>query len=135
MYQPVEKASGVGCARVQRKAQILTCLYDQAYPEENARPTHAGTSREGWLTTGDIARCCGLSASPHLRAMLYELSAETYAVGESEQYRSNMQVYWWHIHPDTRYSQEWIGVFDAYLGEGRMYKLIGDAAQETQVTR
>lgn len=135
MYNPVSRSNGAGVARVQRQAQILTCLYDQANPEENAAPRHAGTKREGWLTTVEVARCCGLSASPHLRTLLYDLSQAGAVYGEAEQYRSNMQVYWWHIHPDTRYSKEWIGVFDAYLGEGRMYKLIENPVNSEEYTR
>lgn len=114
MYSPIEQG-GVGCARVQRKFQILTCLYDQAFPEPGARTAHAGTARDGWLTTGEIARCCGLSASPHLRQLLAELAYRADVVGESEQYRSNMLVFYWHIGTDVRYSAEWIGAFDAYL--------------------
>lgn len=120
MHQPSKRSNGAGVARIQRKAQILTCLYDQWYPEEYGIPMNMGIWT-GWLTSGQIARCCGMSASPHFRGLLNELYQDGAIVGKSTPYRSTMTAYYWKIHEDARYSKEWIGVFDAYLGEDHVF--------------
>lgn len=134
MYKPVEKSSGVGCAKPQRQAQILTCLYDQRFPEIGAAQANAG-SRQGWLSTGQLARACGMSASPHFRKLLLDLIEWGAVVGESEQYRSNMSIYYWKIADETRWSKEWRGVFDAYLGGIGDDAANGDAINSEAYTR
>lgn len=120
MYKPVDKGGGVGVARVQRQAQILTCLYDQRFPETGALQANAG-ARAGWLSTGQLARCCDMSPSPHFRLMIAELHEKGFVHGEAETYRRNMQVYFWCIAENTISSSEWSGVFDAYLGVGGVF--------------
>lgn len=124
MYQPVRRTNGAGVARVQRQAQILTCLYDQRYPESGALQCNDG-ARRGWMSTGQIARCCNMAASPHFRLMLIELCDKGHVVGEAEEYRPNMQIYFWSLSPSARYSEEWHGVFDAYLGESLVHRPSG----------
>jgi len=128
MYKPVEKPSGVGCARVQRKAQVLTCLYDQCHPETGAVKANEG-EWAGWMSTLQVAKACGLSSSPHFRALLMELYAEGMVLVVQATHRANINKHMWGIAENTRWSREWIGVFDAYLSENWAERLSDTAAE------
>jgi transcription initiation factor IIE alpha subunit len=114
MFQPVPRFGGAGCSRVQRQAQILFILWDQAHPEPHAQRANTG-EMAGALTVGQIAAACDMSASPHLRAMLLEMYDAGWISAEQRDYRPNMPAYYWRIIDEVRYSAAWQAAFDAYL--------------------
>ncbi len=122
MYQPVQRSNGAGAARVQRQAQILTRLYDERFPEPYAIRCNEG-EWAGWLTSGQLARSCGMASSPHFRAMLYELHQDGFLLFQTTPYRKNVHAHMWQIADNARWSLAWIRVFDAYLGQNMAEKM------------
>lgn len=114
MYQPVKRMAGQGSARPQRLFQILTVLYERRFEQYDVDATlvHGG---DATMTTNEIAKQCGLKASPHFRGLLDELLGGGHLAVLPEQYRVNMMVYKWQISDRARWSEDWKAAFDAWL--------------------
>lgn len=121
MYTPVRRSNGGGCARVQRMFQVLSRLHDERYTKVDSCVNQGDWA--GWLTTGQIARSLGMSNSPHLRGILDELYGKGFVLLQTDYWRPNMQVVYWQIASNARYSRQWIKAFDAYLNESFAEKL------------
>lgn len=113
-YKPVSRVGGWGSARPQRLFQILSILWDKRETEIN-EPLYPPEDRNLEMTTGQIARACGLKPSPHFREMLDELYGQGFLLVRAEDWRKNMQVFYWRIDVNTRWSEQWKAAFDAYL--------------------
>ena|SRR5271154_6565608 len=111
-YKPTKREGGAGVARVQRKFQILSRLYERMTLE--AQMNLPG-EEAGWMTTGLIARECAMTTSPHFRALLDELLGQGAIQVKAVDWRTNMQAYVWRINDNTRWSSEWKAAFDALL--------------------
>lgn len=87
MYKPQKRLAGQGALRAHRIFQIMTCIYDHDDHDPDG----------GWMGTGQIARCVGLTTSPNFRGILDEMLAKGWLEVREKAWRRNMSAYEWRL--------------------------------------